>query len=262
MFRLCAAGRCARRVPPLRPGTKPLLVKPAITATAPAAPGPHRICGKKDVTQAVSLMWTAAEPAVRKPGSGTDDRQALEDVIEEPERTTGLIESILAPARAGTGRAHIQCTPADFAALLLQAGGQAQKLASQAGISFPRQRFAPRSRIAAGAGTLRCLLLILLGHAAKHTPRRGTAPMNADRSGRRPAAEIRDTGAGTAEQGPPQIFERFCRADSSCSGDSGGAGPGLSIAKRTGDVHQDVISVESAVDRGRLLRVELPSERR
>lgn len=135
-------------------------------------------------------------------------------------------------------------------------------MASQAGISFPLQRFAPQSPIAAGAGTLRCLLLILLGNEAKHTPRRGTAPMNAARSGPRPAVEIRETGAGTAEQGAPRVFELFCRADSPRSGDSGGVGPGLSIARWTGDVRQDVISVKSAVDRGSLLRVELPSEER
>lgn len=208
----------------------------------------------------VSLMRTTAEIALRKQRSEADYRQALQEVLDESERTTGLIENLLALARADAGKAQIERTPVDVAALLLEVGEQAQKLASQKGIAFTLQPFEPGPRIVADAGALRRLLLILLDNAVKYTPRGGTVAMNAACRGCRLVVEIQDTGIGVAGGDLPHIFERFYRADKSRNRDSGGAGLGLSLAKWIADVHQGQIFVESAVDRGSLFRVDLPQE--
>jgi heavy metal sensor kinase len=210
----------------------------------------------------VSLMRTTAELALRKQRSDADYRQALQEVLDESERTSDLIENLLTLARADAGKAQIERTPVDVAALLLEVSEQAQKLASQKGIAFSLQSFAPGPRIVADAGALRRLLLILLDNAMKYTPRGGTVAMSAACSGPRLLVELRDSGIGIGAADLPHIFERFYRADKSRNRDSGGAGLGLSLAKWIADVHQGDISVESTVDRGSLFRVELPLEGR
>jgi len=70
--------------------------------------------------------------------------------------------------------------------------------------------------------------------------------------------EVRDNGIGIAPDDLPHIFEPFYRSDQSRSTRTGGAGVGLTIAKRVADLHQGQIQVESTVGQGSTFRVLLP----
>jgi heavy metal sensor kinase len=208
----------------------------------------------------ISLMRTTAEIALRKQRSEPEYRQALQEVLDESERTTALIENLLTLARADAGKARIERAPVDVAALLLEVGEQARKLASEKGIAFTLQAFPPGPQLLADAGALRRLLLILLDNAVKYTPPGGTVAVSAACAGPRLLIEMRDTGIGIGPEDLLHIFERFYRADKSRNRDSGGAGLGLSLARWIAEVHQGKISVESAIDRGSIFRVDLPLE--
>ena len=70
---------------------------------------------------------------------------------------------------------------------------------------------------------------------------------------------ISDTGQGIDAQDLPHIFERFYRADKARGITSGGAGLGLSIARRIVELHHGRIEVESVPDEGSTFRVILPA---
>jgi signal transduction histidine kinase len=69
---------------------------------------------------------------------------------------------------------------------------------------------------------------------------------------------VRDTGAGIAAEDLPHVFNRFYRADKSRSRATGGAGLGLSIAKRLIEAHGGRIGVESEIGRGTRFTFTLP----
>ncbi|HJZ49802.1 MAG TPA: ATP-binding protein [Roseiflexaceae bacterium] len=70
--------------------------------------------------------------------------------------------------------------------------------------------------------------------------------------------EVRDTGAGIAEEHLPSIFERFYRVDPSRQQATGGSGLGLAIVKSIVEAHSGQIGVASAPDQGTTFTIMLP----
>jgi signal transduction histidine kinase len=72
---------------------------------------------------------------------------------------------------------------------------------------------------------------------------------------------ITDTGVGIAEADLPHIFDHFFRSATHRPAEVGGAGLGLTIAKKIVDEHRGQISVQSQVGQGTTVRVCLPTHR-
>ena len=77
--------------------------------------------------------------------------------------------------------------------------------------------------------------------------------------GQEAVIRIADTGQGISADDLPHIFERFYRADKARGVTSGGAGLGLSIARRIVELHHGRIEVESTLDEGSTFSVILPA---
>jgi len=105
-------------------------------------------------------------------------------------------------------------------------------------------------RVNGNAVSLRRLLLILIDNAVKYSPRNGEVSVVLSANNGSAVTEIRDNGIGISTSDLPHIFERFDRADSSRSRESGGTVLGLSITKWIAEAHQGGISVVSRVGEG------------
>ena len=70
---------------------------------------------------------------------------------------------------------------------------------------------------------------------------------------------VTDEGAGISAENIGQIFEQFYRVDSSRTRATGGAGLGLTIAKRLVDAHGGEIKVASIVNSGSTFTISLPA---
>ena len=70
---------------------------------------------------------------------------------------------------------------------------------------------------------------------------------------------VRDTGRGIAEDDLPLIFERFHRIDPSRTRATGGAGLGLTIARRLVEAQGGTIRADSEIGKGTTFTVELPA---
>lgn len=114
--------------------------------------------------------------------------------------------------------------------------------------------YADRTRI-------RQVVANLLENALTHTPDGGSimvsVSMAPDQS--RVVLIVSDTGRGIAQEKLPYIFDQFYRADPSRSRETGGAGLGLTIAKRLVETHSGTISAESSPEHGTRITVLLPS---
>ena len=99
----------------------------------------------------------------------------------------------------------------------------------------------------------------LLENAITHTPQDGGIAVSARRTGGVLEVAVADTGAGIAPEDLPRLFERFYRSDPSRDRNTGGAGLGLTIARRLVEAHGGTIHAESVLGEGSTFTLRLPA---
>lgn len=207
----------------------------------------------------VSLIRTEAELALRRSRGEQEYREALRRILLEAERTTTLIEELLALARADSGREAFEIQPLDLRGTLQEVASGWRQVANVRGLQFSERILDAEMNILGDEAALRRVLNVLLDNAFKYTPcPGGMVRISAERKDGRAVISVADNGMGIAEGEQKRIFERFYRVDKARSRDMGGAGLGLSIALWIVEQHHGKIAVESTPGAGSIFRVELP----
>ena len=100
----------------------------------------------------------------------------------------------------------------------------------------------------------------LLDNAIRHTCEGGSVNLDFGVEGSEfVSVAVEDNGVGIAEEELPLIFDRLHRVDPSRTRATGGAGLGLTIAKRLVEVQGGTISADSEIGRGTRFVVRLPA---
>jgi heavy metal sensor kinase len=207
----------------------------------------------------VSLIRTTAEVAVLKRDRPAHEYlEALDDILEESERTSQVVDSLMLLARADSGKESLERVPADACAIVRSAAEQGERLARNQEIKFSLDLPPNPIPIQADPEALRRALLILMDNAAKYNTRGGSVKVGLVRRDGWAVASVSDTGIGIGGQDLAHIFDRFWRADRARSREHAGAGLGLSIAKWIVDMHGGKISVQSELGNGSVLEIQIP----
>jgi heavy metal sensor kinase len=207
----------------------------------------------------VSLIRTTAEVAVQRKDRTADEYfGALEEILEESERTSEVVDSLMLLARADSGKETFECVGADACAVVREAADQGEKLARNYGLAFAVSLPNTPVPIQADSNALRRALLILIDNAVKYTPTGGSVRVNLEKSKDFALVSVSDTGIGITKADLPHIFDRFWRADKARSREEGGAGLGLSIAKWIVEMHRGSIGVESDLGKGSTFNLLVP----
>jgi signal transduction histidine kinase len=98
----------------------------------------------------------------------------------------------------------------------------------------------------------------LLSNAIIHTSAGGRIAVELKDEGHELHLTVVDTGAGIPPDDLPYVFERFYRVDRSRVRATGGAGLGLTIARRLVEAHGGTIGVESELGKGSRFTFTLP----
>ena len=98
----------------------------------------------------------------------------------------------------------------------------------------------------------------LIDNAVRHTAVGGTVKVSAAIGRSTASVTVADTGEGIPADVLPFVFDRFYRADPSRSRATGGAGLGLTIARKLVEAHGGSIRVESEAGRGASFTFDLP----
>jgi signal transduction histidine kinase len=188
--------------------------------------------------------------------------EALDEILEESEHTSQVVDSLMLLARADSGKENLERVLIDAGAVVKGAAEQGEKLARTHGLKFNASVPDGPVSIQADADALRRALLILLDNAVKYTPQGGSVRIALGTNDGFAVVSVSDTGIGIASQDLAHIFDRFWRADKARSREQGGAGLGLSIAKWIVDIHGGSIDVESNPGKGSIFHVRVPLDQR
>ena len=181
-----------------------------------------------------------------------DRHAALQDIADESERMSRLVQDLLMLARADAGY-HLDRAPLDLRPVVQDVLRQAQKV-------HPTRVFEVNDGVAApvtgNSDALKQLVWILVDNAVKFTPDGGLVRVGLASQNGSVDLTVADQGPGIPEADRERIFERFVQADPARS--SGGSGLGLAIAAWIVSEHGGTISAHNA-ERGAVFEVKLPS---
>jgi heavy metal sensor kinase len=177
--------------------------------------------------------------------------------LEETQRMSHIVESLLAISRLDAGEAKIQMARLDFGQLAASTTEQMKLLAEEKSIRLT-SNVTGNVYVDGDRSHLQQVVVNLVANAIKYTQEGGEVELRVFRRSNIAVLEVSDNGAGIPDYALPHVFERFYRADKARSRESGGAGLGLAIVKAICTAHGAELSVSSHEGRGSVFRVELP----
>jgi two-component system OmpR family sensor kinase len=191
---------------------------------------------------------------------GQDVDEAMERIVAEVKRMTGLVEELLLLARFDEQQ-EAEFEPVDLGQLVLDACRDAAAVEPERPI---RVDASGQLRVHGDEAQLSRLVANLLGNVRMHNapaiPVEVTARLESVRTASAQVVlTVRDHGAGIPAEALPHIFDRFYRVDKSRSRASGGSGLGLAIVAAVVDAHHGTVTVGAPPDGGTLVTVRLPA---
>ena len=170
-------------------------------------------------------------PEADRPDAAETERR-LRVTAAETRRLADLIEDLLMLARADSQELKVANRSIEIAAIVEQVVGALAPLARaerQVTVSLEEM---PSGNWAVGdPDRLAQVLTNLVRNAINYTPEGGVVSIRLSGSAEHVQIAVADTGLGISASDLEHIFERFYRADTSRTRDTGGFGLGLSIAR-------------------------------
>jgi signal transduction histidine kinase len=234
----------------------------------------------------LTIMRGEMEEMLQLPGLPAQAVENLISSLDEAERMSRIVSSLMVITRLEIGGEQIAREPLNLTALVRTTSEQMRLLALEKG--FPLS-FESEGEVWVHADPMRLKQMVvnLIDNAVKYTPQidlltpeewdegegaerfGGTLqPISEDvptgvsvrimRDFKAAVLEITDNGVGISADALPHIFERFYRADYARTRSAGGVGLGLAIVKSILAAHDGTISARSEEGVGTTMHVELP----
>lgn len=184
------------------------------------------------------------------------DETRLKSVLEETQVLSRLIDDLRTLSLAESGALQLKRESTDLGLFMreITSGFEAQAKEKEINVELSRGDVEP---VRIDPQRIHEVLTNLLSNALRYTARGGMVHVNLTETGsgveRSVMISIEDSGLGIASKDLEQIFDRFYK-----SGDSGGMGLGLSIAKYLVEAHGGKIWAESEVGMGTKISFTLP----
>ena len=191
-------------------------------------------------------------------GAEGEQKQLLNEVVEESKLMTRMVEDLLFLARSDSAPPAMEPETVSAIPYVSELAGRAEVLARERGTTL-------ETDVRAG-GELRIdpkrigqAVLILVDNAIKYGPPGGPVTLRSDvtRSGEI-RVTVEDEGPGIPKEDLPRVFERFYRVDKARSRKMGGTGLGLPIAKTIVEAHGGHVTAESRTGKGTRMSIHLP----
>jgi len=209
----------------------------------------------------VTSIQGFAETLLADPEGEIEQRKEfLEIILRQAKRLTAIVDDLLDLARVENmgerGEAQLALSPLypvlHSAVQTCRAKAEARRISILLECPENLQAFIH-------CELLERAIINLLDNAIKFSGEETEIRLEAKQNDRHVVICVRDQGVGIPAEHLPRIFERFYRVDKARSRKMGGTGLGLAIVKHVISLHKGRVSVESAVGRGSVFIIELPS---
>ncbi len=185
--------------------------------------------------------------------------ETIVSALEETERLSRIVDSLLAISRLDAGEAQMEMTRLDLAELACSTTEQMRLLAEDRKITLNCEAMG-KVEIEGHPARLKQVVVNLVDNAIKYTPQGGCVAVRVSTAHGNAVLEVTDNGGGIPSEALSHLFERFYRVDQARSRQMGGTGLGLAIVKSIVMAHRGRINVESGEGKGSCFCVELPLE--
>jgi len=206
----------------------------------------------------LTAIRSVGEVALQDQRSLAEYRDVIGSMLEEVDRLTRLVESLLVLSRADAGQVQLQRADISLLALAQEATALVEVLAEEKGQRIAVEGDA-RAVVSVDRLILRQAIVNLVDNAIKYSPAESLISVQARPSDNNHAIlEVTDQGPGVPPEHRSHIFDRFYRMDAARAREWGGAGLGLSIARWAVEAHGGEIGLRSEGARGSTFWIRLP----
>ena len=206
----------------------------------------------------LAAIRSIGETALHARHERVDCREAIGSMLEEADRLTRLVGSLLTLSRADNDSHSLHRETADLSQLAKEVTDCLHVLAEEKSQRLELDSTSP-VYVTVEPETMRQALTNLLDNAIKYTPCNGEIRVVVGKSPEGEASlEVIDNGPGIPLEHRDKIFERFYRVDKGRSREVGGAGLGLSIARWAVEANSGRLEFESEEGGGSDFRILLP----
>jgi two-component system sensor histidine kinase CpxA len=183
-----------------------------------------------------------------------DDKQKayVDDVREEVQHMSGLIDELLSFSRAGLAGRDIQLQPVQLRPLIETVVQREVGDTTQIEPHIPADL-----RVHGEPQLLSRAIANLLRNAIRYAGTAGPIRLTAERENSNVRILVQDDGPGVPEAALERIFDPFYRAEASRSRDTGGIGLGLTIVKTCIEACQGTVQARNRHPRGLEVNVTL-----
>jgi heavy metal sensor kinase len=205
----------------------------------------------------LTAIRSVGEVGLQQEGDRDHYREVIGSMLEETERLSRLVESLLTISRADSGQIQLQQATIALVPAVEEVSSLLDVLAEEKGqtVSFEGDS---SIRVKADTVILRQVVVNLLDNAIKYSPRNGHISVRVCRCDSHTACvEVEDCGPGIPPEHRDKVFDRFYRIDEARSREAGGAGLGLALAKWGAEAHGGRLELDSATA-GCIFRLLLP----
>jgi heavy metal sensor kinase len=206
----------------------------------------------------LTAIRSVGEVALQEPKGPAEYRDVIGSMLEEVDRLTRLVESLLVLSRADARHAQLHRADTSLLSVTEEAASTLEVLAEE-----KRQKIDVQGDgglvVSADRLILRQAIVNLLDNAIKYSPAESSILLRVYRGeGTTAILDVIDQGPGIPVEHQSYVFDRFYRVDKARTREWGGAGLGLSITRWAVEAHGGKITLTSEEGRGTTFRVSLP----
>jgi len=180
----------------------------------------------------------------------SEQKQCLDDILSSSKHLLGLINDVLDLSKVESGKVKLRLAEVTLPDILEELKRTMMPILAPRKQSLDIEVEKGLPSVYADKAKLKQVLLNLLGNATKFTPDEGKLKIEAVKKGGWCHVSVIDNGVGINKEDQKKIFEPFRQLDNPLTGEKGGAGLGLAVARQIIEKHGGKIWVESEYGKG------------
>lgn len=204
----------------------------------------------------IAALRVQAEVALQRSRSVEEYQRVLESSLDEYERLSRMIESLLFLARSENAETTLQRTVFESSTEIKSVCAYYEAATAEKNIEVS---MSGNEKLDADSILFRRAISNLLANAIRHTDSGGKIGIQSRRENGAVEISVADTGCGIAGEHLDKVFDRFYRVDKSRS--EHGAGLGLAIVKSIMELHGGSVALKSKPGEGTTVSLKFPYSR-